>query len=256
VDEIVELFRYRELVLGWTILALMVFGLLFVVSAPYGRHARKGWGPAISPRLGWIVMEAPAAATFGLFFLTRKGAVSILSLSFLFMWEAHYLHRAIVYPLRMRPSKKRMPVLVAAMAFLFNAVNGSINGYDLFAQARTHSFDWHQMPRFLLGVGLFFVGWMINRWADETLRTLRGVNDTGYRIPQDGLFRWVSCPNYLGEIVQWIGWAAATWSLAGLSFAIWTIANLAPRARAHHRWYREVFPSYPPERRALVPGIW
>ena len=38
--------------------------------------------------------------------------------------------------------------------------------------------------------------------------------------------------------------------------ATWTIANLAPRARSNHRWYREHFPAYPPERRALVPGVW
>jgi protein-S-isoprenylcysteine O-methyltransferase Ste14 len=69
------------------------------------------------------------------------------------------------------------------------------------------------------------------------------------------LFEHVSCPNYLGEIVEWTGWALAAWSLAGLSFAFWTIANLAPRALAHHRWYRERFPEYPPFRRAIVPWV-
>jgi hypothetical protein len=60
----------------------------------------------------------------------------------------------------------------------------------------------------------------------------------------------------LGEILIWIGWAIATWSLAGLSFAAWTIANLLPRAKAHHEWYHKKFPEYPPERKALIPGIW
>ena len=52
------------------------------------------------------------------------------------------------------------------------------------------------------------------------------------------------------------GWALATWSLPGLAFAVWTVANLVPRARANHRWYRGRFPDYPKERRALVPGVW
>ncbi len=76
---------------------------------------------------------------------------------------------------------------------------------------------------------------------------------TGF--PHGGAFRWVSCPNYLGEIVEWIGWALATWSLAGTAFALYTMANLAPRAVAHHRWYRERFADYPPQRRALVPFV-
>jgi hypothetical protein len=65
----------------------------------------------------------------------------------------------------------------------------------------------------------------------------------------------VSCPNYLGEIIEWSGWALATWSLAGAAFALYTIANLAPRAVAYHRWYRESFNDYPPARRALLPFI-
>ena len=66
----------------------------------------------------------------------------------------------------------------------------------------------------------------------------------------------MSCPNYLGEILEWVGWAVATWSLPGLAFAVWVIANLVPRARSHHRWYRERFPDYPDGRKALVPGLW
>jgi len=32
--------------------------------------------------------------------------------------------------------------------------------------------------------------------------------------------------------------------------------NLAPRARAHHAWYRANYPEYPKESKALIPGIW
>ena len=103
---------------------------------------------------------------------------------------------------------------------------------------------------------MFVSGFIINRWADRKLRGLRKAGETAYQIPFGGLYQYISCPNYLGEIVEWCGWALATWSLAGLTFAIWTIANLAPRARSNHRWYREHFSAYPPERRALVPGVW
>jgi hypothetical protein len=65
----------------------------------------------------------------------------------------------------------------------------------------------------------------------------------------------VSCPNYLGEIVQWFGWALLGWSLPGLAFALFTLANLAPRAYAHHRWYLATFPDYPRDRAALLPNL-
>jgi len=73
--------------------------------------------------------------------------------------------------------------------------------------------------------------------------------------PHRGLFRYVSSPNYLGEIVEWIGWGVATWSLPGAAFALWTIANLTPRALANHKWYKKTFPQYPSKRKALVPFI-
>ena len=51
------------------------------------------------------------------------------------------------------------------------------------------------------------------------------------------------------------GWALATWSLAGLSFLCFSLANLAPRALAHHRWYHQTFADYPKQRRALIPWL-
>ena len=88
------------------------------------------------------------------------------------------------------------------------------------------------------------------------LRDLRKPGETGYKVSNAWLYRWVSCPNYLGEIMQWVGWAVATWSLAGLAFAVWTAANLIPRARANHAWYQNTFIDYPAERKALLPRVW
>jgi protein-S-isoprenylcysteine O-methyltransferase Ste14 len=115
---------------------------------------------------------------------------------------------------------------------------------------------WLRDPRFIAGVVSFVVGMTINLDADRRLFALRAPGETGYRIPRGGLYELVSSPNYFGEIVEWSGWALASFSLGGLAFAVFTFANLAPRAIANHAWYRERFPDYPPERRALVPGVW
>jgi len=142
------------------------------------------------------------------------------------------------------------------MGFIFNGVNGYLNGRYIFNLSPVYADSWLRDPRFIAGVLLLIFGFIINRQSDFTLHNLRKEGETGYRIANTGLYRWVSCPNYLGEIMIWTGWAIATWSLAGLSFALWTAANLVPRARAHHRWYRQNFSEYPPHRKTLVPGIW
>eukprot|EP00252_Welwitschia_mirabilis_P004240 TRINITY_DN14515_c0_g1_i2.p1 TRINITY_DN14515_c0_g1~~TRINITY_DN14515_c0_g1_i2.p1 ORF type:complete len:107 (+),score=1.10 TRINITY_DN14515_c0_g1_i2:167-487(+) len=103
----------------------------------------------------------------------------------------------------------------------------------------------------------------INIWADSVLLSLRKDkrSDTlkkgqRYQIPKGGLFEFVSCPNYFGEIVEWLGWAILTWSRAGLGFFVYTVANLGPRAAAHHDWYREKFGSaYPKSRKILIPFL-
>jgi 3-oxo-5-alpha-steroid 4-dehydrogenase 1 len=247
---------YNSLLIGWFLLAAVVFMALFFVAAPYGRHVRRGWGTSIGSKTGWVLMEAPAPLVFAACFLSGGIAVNAPALAFLGLWEAHYLHRAFVYPLGRRDSVLRMPLAVVGMGIFFNILNGYLNGRYLFHFSGGYPVGWLADPRFLAGAALFLAGFTINRGADRTLRELRQPGDETYHIAYRGFYRWVSCPNYLGEIIIWIGWALATWSLAGLAFAFWTLANLLPRARAHHAWYRRHFPDYPPDRKALLPGIW
>jgi len=237
----------------WLGLALASFVALFFVPAPYGRYAPRTAGRwSLPARLGWVAMEAPAALTMPvLFWLGSQHG--IVEWTFLLLWLSHYLDRALLFPLRLREGGRRTPLAIVVLAMLFNVANGFFNGRWLFALAGGYPESWLRDPRWLAGVALFAGGWWINRWADGVLRRLRAPGESGYRIPRGGLFELVSCPNYLGEILIWCGWALATWSLAGLAFALWTVANLAPRARSHHAWYRARFADYPPARRALIP---
>jgi 3-oxo-5-alpha-steroid 4-dehydrogenase 1 len=232
--------------------ALTAAGLKFIV-APYGRHTRTGWGPTLPARAGWVIMESPASLLFLAFYLTGDHRAEFTPLVLLAMWQLHYARRAFVYPFLMRDGA-RMPAVLVAMAIAFNVLNAYVNALWI-SRFGAYADGWLTDPRFLLGAALFFGGLVLNQRSDRTLRNLRGPGETGYRIPRGGAYRWVSCPNYLGEIVEWLGWALATWSFAGLAFAAYTMANLVPRALANHRWYRERFPDYPPERHALVPYL-
>ncbi|MBN1402678.1 MAG: DUF1295 domain-containing protein [Anaerolineae bacterium] len=237
------------------ILAALTFGLLWFVPAPYGRHTRRGWGLSLPSRWAWLIMEAPASLLVAAFFLGSGPPWRLTETILILMWEAHYVFRAFIYPWKLSPQSRRVPLAIVSLGFFFNVVNATLHGYDLFVRSGRYAPSWLARPHFMLGLALFVVGMTINRRADRALRELRN-RGSDYAVPRGGLFRWVSCPNYLGEIIEWIGWALATLSPAALAFALWVIANLAPRARTHHRWYRERFANYPTERRALLPRLW
>jgi steroid 5-alpha reductase family enzyme len=243
------------LLAAWLAVAGLVFVALLFLPAPYGRHARAGWGPTLPARTGWVLMELPAVLVVAALFAASDRTRSPVAIAFLLLWELHYVQRALVYPFRARHSARGLPLVVAALGLTFNLVNGAFQGAALFLAEPARGAVWLRDPRFLAGIALFLGGMAINWSADATLRRLRRPGASDYAVPRGGLFEWVSCPNYLGEIVEWAGWAIATWSVAGLAFALWTAANLVPRALAHHRWYRERFPGYPPRRRAIVPFL-
>ncbi len=249
-----ELGLFRVLVGLQLVLAVATMLALTFISAPYGRHKRKGWGPSMPARLAWVVMESPPVLVFAGVYLVGEHRAALVPLLLLTCWQVHYVNRMVIYPLRMRSSATGMPVWVVVMGVVFNTLNAYINARWV-SHLGSYAADWLLDPRFLVGVAIFVGGMAINLHSDSLLRRLRKPGETGYKIPRGGLFRWISCPNYLGEIVEWIGWAIASWSPAGLAFAVYTAANVGPRAVSHHRWYREQFEDYPPERRALIPFL-
>ena len=249
-----ELQLHNYLVVTIFVAAALTFAALFFVTAPYGRHLRAGWGPTIPARVGWIVMESPTVLLFVAVYSVGDHALSTVPLILLGLWQFHYVYRTFIYPFRIRSSAKRMPISIVGMAILFNCINVTIN-----ARWISHLGDYPDSgmgnTAFAVGVVVFLVGWAINQHSDTVLFRLRSPGETGYKIPRGGLYRWVSCPNYLGEMLEWVGWAIAAWSSAGLAFAVFTIANLLPRAIANHRWYQDEFADYPPERRAVIPLV-
>lgn len=246
---------FNGFIVVWFILALLIFRRLLSTPATYGRYVEKSAGRSIPAGWGWMIMESPTVIVFGAMFLAGNHSNTSTAMAFLLMWMAHYVQRTFIYPFLLRGGKP-MSLLIVVSAIIFNLVNGYINGRYVFELSGGYPDEWLTDLRFLLGASLFVIGYIINRQADWVLRGLRKPGESGYGIPHGGLYRWISCPNYLGEIVTWIGWALATWSLPALAFATWTVANLAPRALSHHKWYRAHFVSYPRERRALLPWLW
>ncbi|GER55829.1 3-oxo-5-alpha-steroid 4-dehydrogenase family protein [Striga asiatica] len=238
-----------------------VVSLLFL-SAPYGRHRRSGWGPTLPPPLAWLLMESPTVWLTLLLFPHGRNRRDARALALISPFLLHYLHRTLVYPLRLHLQARRrrgrgsgFPASVAAMAFVFNLLNAYLQARWVSEYADLDGDRWFWW-RMAAGGAVFVGGAAANVWSDGVLMGLKESGD-GYRVPRGGLFEWVSCPNYLGEIVEWLGWAVMTWSWAGLGFFVYTCANLVPRAGQNHRWYLEKFgEDYPTNRKAVIPFVY
>ena len=203
--------------------------------------------------MAWVLMELPALLVITILVIRSPKGNSLHALIPLFFWLFHYGYRTIVFPILMHPSDKTFPALLVLFAIAFNTLNGYNNSVAVIENANAGA-PWDNV-HFWLGAAIFVAGFIIHFHSDRTIRNLRKPGEKGYAIPEGGLFRWISSPHYLGEIIQWTGWAILTWSLAGLAFALFTFCNLAPRALSNQAWYRERFPGYPANRKALVPGL-
>ncbi len=246
---------FYNLVYVWILIGIIIFPIMLFVKVPYGRHTNKSWGATINNKLGWIIMELPAPAVFMFFFLAGDKSQSFVVWLFFGFWLFHYTNRSIIYPLRTKTGRKQIPFLVVFLAIFFNSVNGFFNGYYFAEINPNYDLSWLYDIRFITGSLMFISGMILNLISDRDLIKLRKIGEIGYKIPETRVFKYISCPNHAGEMLEWTGFAVLTWSLPAAAFAIWTISNVLPRSLAHHRWYHSHFKNYPQARKAVIPFV-
>lgn len=223
--------------------AAIVFVALYFVDAGYGKFYTPKWGHAIDNRLGWVLMEAPVFIAMLLLWLYSERRTDPTRLAFLLIFEIHYFQRSFIFPLKIS-GRGRMPLIIIVMGQLFNTLNALMQGGWIFyiSPAGMYPASWLLSPQFLAGTAVFAFGMFVNLQSDDIIRHLRkSPDDTRHYLPRGGMFRYVSSANYFGELLEWIGFAILTWSWAGAVFALWTFANLCPRAARIHSRYEQEF---------------
>ena len=232
-------------------IALITFIALFFVEAGYGMLRSEKWGKTISNKWAWFFLEFPIFIAMIILWLCSPNRWNIVPIVFLLIFQSHYLQRALIFPFLLK-GKGKMPIGIMCMGIAFNILNSMMQGYwifyvayiqepqALFVQAGT---GWFHSWQFILGICLFIAGYIINLHSDYIIRHLRkDPNDTKHYFPKGFMFNRVTCANYFGELVEWLGFAILTWSVSGLVFFIWTFANLVPRANAIYKRYKKEFP--------------
>ena len=219
----------------------------------------------IPQRLGHILSDAgPTLCGFAACYCAlllagapNRNTAPAASVTLASLWLLHYFHRGLVHPLLMRYRAASVPTLITVAGLFPNSLFSWLNAATIACLDPSISQTWHADPRFGVGVAIYILGFAINRASDWKLRSLRSdQQSTVYHVPHGGLFTYVSCANYFGELVQWAGWALASWSWTGLLWWLFALSTFIPRARQTHAWYCSTFPEYPTQRKALIPFIW
>lgn len=250
---------YDTVLITMASLAVVVFIALQWIEAGYGVAYTRKWGPTLNNRLGWILMEAPVFIAMLLLWLLSPRRTMTAPAVMATIFLIHYFQRSFIFPLLIR-GRGRMPLTVIAMGVTFNLINAyMIGGWLFYVSPRdTYPTSWLHSWQFIAGTLIFVWGMYTNLQSDHIIRNLRRPGDTRHYIPQGGMFRYVASANYLGEFAEWCGYALLTWSWAGAVFALWTFANLAPRARKlWHRYAREFGPAFTDlHRRYILPYLY
>ncbi|KAI3854613.1 hypothetical protein MKX03_005209 [Papaver bracteatum] len=107
----------------------------------------------------------------------------------------HYIHRTLIYPIRLTKSRRNL------MAFVYNLLNVYLQSrwVSHYADFNGGGNDWWFWGRFCVGLVVFMSGFAVNVKSDLVF------------VPKGGMFEFVSCANYFGEILEWFGWMVMIW---------------------------------------------
>ena len=235
-----------------TSIAMLVF--ITFKAIPYGKNYTRGTSLLrceVRDRLAVILANLPGPVIFlyAQLYYPNGDVLSVPSLVYL----AHYAHRVLVYPWFRSRQSKPWPL----ESVIYFAVTNFIVGIT-FARALIFGGTKHPIWLQLILAGACVCFAICAGIHDYKLCSLRTAGDSGYQIPQGLLFKWVSGPNYLMELLEW------TVYLFYLPFGfymavtgIWLLVNITGRAEANHDAYtKRLFKSrYPEDRCPYVPFI-
>jgi very-long-chain enoyl-CoA reductase len=205
----------------------------------------------VKPRAHNVLSYAGALVVFSGVAFARSPAPAAALLP-LALWTAHFARRVLESALLHRYGKPRVPTGDALQEYAYYW------GFAVWiAYAVTRS-GYAPSSGTLLwaGIATYAAGEIGNFATHVMLARLRPPGTTVRAIPRGFVFELVSCPNYLFEILAWLGFAlvvrvAAAWAFLALGAAI-----LADWARKRHAAYRAEFPDYPRRRTRLIPFVY
>ncbi|CAI4217183.1 unnamed protein product [Parascedosporium putredinis] len=283
--------RWEVLVSAWQLFYPFLGNLQWLINWYGMGKTSKDSRFNIPGRIAWFTMESPGFLTLLYIMKTLPLQHGVTDLPWqnrvlAGLFVIHYSYRAVLFPY-LQPSMAPIHVLVWGFALFFQICNATSLGCWLAAYGPTTEEAWaatgsFATARFVLGIGLFYLGLAGNFFHDEELREIRRSEQRRqdrlvqqaaadgkspakadvtkhYRVPEAGLFKYMLYPHYLCEWVEWLGfWIAAGWGcVPARAFLINEIATMFPRAVKGKWWYVEKFGEDKVGKKwAVLPGVY
>ena len=205
---------------GLLIMSVVTFVSLFFTTAHYGKFFNEKRSTIlISNNIFWFIEEVPNIIVVLYYVFAYKEQLNVIKLCMMSLFFIHYVNRAFIYPFKFDNAKK-MPVDLLIMGVLFCYINALMQTRSIILFSE---YEWESLNFSLVIIGLiiFSIGMYINIKSDNNLLSLKKMNK-GYQVPRGFMFEYVSCPNYLGEMIEWIGFALCVQTYSGFVFAVFT----------------------------------
>lgn len=183
---------------------------------------------------------------------------------FVGLWSLHFLRRTIEV-IFVHDYRRKMPLVESIGAPFYYWAFAFWNGIAL-----RHDNGYKQtfLPLIVVGSVVFLLGELGNCFCHLKLRAFRKEKREGllspnsqHVLPHGFLFECVSCPHYLCEILSWLGFFLASWTLPAAVFLLATFITLVTYSYKKHKAYQQEFDGlagrelYPKNRKALIPFI-
>ena len=236
-------------------LDLPIFLCLIFIKAYYGKffNSNSGEGncfqrtlrkifPVIPSRISWIIQECPCVFMTIFFLIYYRKNLNYKNILVMTPFFIHYVHRSFIFPFVIHSSKNN-PLEITLMAFVFCFFNSLMINRSIFCLIIDYELKSFWL-NYIFGLAIFGLGMYINIHSDYSMIKQRNANkdsNNKYIIPRGFMYELISCPNYFGELTEWLGFFILSNSFSGLVFFISTFANLFPRAIQYHQWYKNKF---------------
>ena len=217
------------------------------------------WAP------GFLTISATNAWIFGF------NPTSYLLFGLMFVWSLRLTSHLVDRHRRMKSEDARYAAMRAAggrsfwwkslfSIFLLQGCLQWVIASPLHVVAQSSSVELFT-PLALVGLAFFVVGFFIEAVADWQLRQFRLMANSEGQLQQTGLWSISRHPNYLGEMILWIGIGLIAFSASGsiytfvgpviLMCAMWFVS--IPLTEAHLAKSRSAFAAYAARTPILVP---